>query len=176
MIDSIRFPIGQFKPVLNPSIAKRSQIIKQIPEITKDLRDMLRGLDHEQLQTPYRSSGWTPQQIVHHMADNDMNAYFRFKRALTEDQPNADSYKEDLFAELPDYKDTSISISLTLLEALHIRFLSLLNGLNETDFKRTLKTEAMGVITLDTALQRFVWHNRHHMAQIRSLVELNVNG
>ncbi|WP_373280701.1 hypothetical protein [Paenibacillus pini] len=36
----------------------------------------MQNLNSEQLLTPYRSKGWTVQQVVHHLADNNMNATF----------------------------------------------------------------------------------------------------
>ncbi|XEC97330.1 YfiT family bacillithiol transferase [Paenibacillus tarimensis] len=169
-MDSIRYPIGQFKPSLNPSVDARVSRIHEIPEIVKTLRGLIGNLENEQIITSYRDGGWTIGQIVHHMADNDMNAYLRFKRALTEDEPVASSYREDLWAELSDYKDIPIEDSLSLLELLHRRFLILLNSLNPEEYNRKLRTEALGSVTLDIAVQRFVWHNRHHMAQIESLI------
>lgn len=170
-MDPIRFPLGLFEPVPNLSFEERRSFINQIPEITRTLRALLEHLNEDQLQIPYRPEGWTIKQIVHHLADNDMNAYLRFKRALTEDEPLSDSYREDLWAKLVDYKDVPIETSLILLEALHNRFFTLLNGLNPDDFNRKLRTRLLGTITLDTALQRFVWHNRHHISQIHSLIE-----
>ncbi|WP_199621638.1 YfiT family bacillithiol transferase [Paenibacillus alkalitolerans] len=170
-MDDLRYPIGQFEPIPNPTSEQRKGYINQIPDISKNLTNMLNRLKPEQLQVPFRPGGWTIQQIVHHMADNDMNAYLRFKRALTEDDPLSDSYREDLWAELNDYKNVPIETSLTLLEALHSRFLILLNGLNPEEFIRKLRTKVLGSITVDIALQRFVWHNRHHTAQIKSLVD-----
>jgi hypothetical protein len=170
-VDKIRFPIGQFEPILNPSFEERINFINQIPDITFTLRNILKDLKPNQLQTPYRPDGWTITQIFHHLADNDMNAYLRFKRALTEYEPLSDSYREDLWAELNDYKDVSIETSLLLLETLHSRFLILINGLKADDFNRRLRTQVLGIITLDTALQRFIWHNRHHISQIKSLID-----
>ncbi|GMK41310.1 hypothetical protein PCCS19_43660 [Paenibacillus sp. CCS19] len=100
-----------------------------------------------------------------------MNAYLRLKRALTEEQPKASSYREDLFAELNDYSDASIELSIALLEALHNRLVIVLKSLSEDQFQRTLQTGLLGIITIDIAVQRFEWHNRHHMAQIQSLIE-----
>ncbi|WP_373864276.1 DinB family protein [Paenibacillus xylaniclasticus] len=94
----------------------RLYYIRQVPGIVNDLPLLLTGLSNEQLQTPYREGGWTNQQIVHHMADNDMNAVLRFKRALTEESPSACSYREDSWAELQDYKLVPITVSLSLLE------------------------------------------------------------
>lgn len=169
-MDRLRYPIGHFVANPNSSAQERINCTKQIPGFSKSLRDILKNLDHDQLQTSYRPGGWTIQQVVHHMADNDMNAYLRLKRALTEDEPQASSYREDLWAELSDYQDVPIQTSITLLEALHSRLITLLHSLSPDDFDRTLKTQALGVITIDIALQRFVWHNEHHISQIRSLI------
>ncbi|OPH57674.1 metal-dependent hydrolase [Paenibacillus ferrarius] len=168
-MDKIRYPIGQF--VANPhfSKAKRIQTIHQIADIVNSLRDVVSRLNDDQLQVSYRPGGWSTQQIIHHMADNDMNAYLRLKRALTEDEPIANSYREDLFAELNEYKDMPIEMSVLLLEQLHMRMITLLNSLQTEEFQRKFKTQALGLITIDTALQRFVWHNQHHISQIKSL-------
>jgi len=167
--DLIRFPIGSFEPNTNMTDEERSHIIRQIPEISLRLRAIMEGLTPDQLDTSYRQGGWTIRQIVHHLADNDMNAYLRFKRALTEDEPMASSYREDRWAELPDYQETSIEDSIDLMELLHRRFYILVRKMEPETFKRKLRTEVLGSITLDTALQRFVWHNRHHLAQIELL-------
>lgn len=135
------------------------------------LRLIVQNLTLEQLQTPYRSGGWSVQQVIHHMADNDMNAYIRFKRALTEDQPTASFYREDLWADQRDYQDTLIETSIALLESLHTRFAMLLDSLTPLDFERTFTSPTHGLMSLDLALQRFAWHNRHHMAQMTSLKE-----
>jgi uncharacterized damage-inducible protein DinB len=170
-VDNIRFPIGQFEPIINPSLEDRANFVNQIPKITKTLRNIMKDLQPDQLNIPYRQDGWTIKQIVHHLADNDMNAYLRFKRALTEDEPISSSYREDLWAELSEYSDVPIENSLLLIETLHSRFLILLNGLKPDQFRRKLKTQVLGNITLDTALQRFVWHNQHHISQIESLIK-----
>jgi hypothetical protein len=172
-MDHLRYPIGQFVPIMNQTIEGRNHVIDQIPEISKTLNEITRNLNREQLQTSYRPGGWTVQQIVHHMADNDMNAYIRFKRALTEEEFLASSYREDAWAELIDYRDVPIDTSIRLMESLHSRFTILLKKLPPSDFDRTLRTQALGVITLDIALQRFVWHNQHHFSQISSLLDRN---
>ncbi|KQN98973.1 YfiT family bacillithiol transferase [Paenibacillus sp. Leaf72] len=172
-MDHIRFPIGQFKPVINRTDEERVFLITRIPEIIKTLRMILSDLEPAQINIPYRQDGWTVKQIVHHLADNDMNAYLRFKRALTEEGPMANSYREDLWAELSDYKNIPIEDSLLLIEILHRRFLILLNHSRTEDFRRTLKTQALGEVTLDIALQRFIWHNEHHIAQIQSSFKTN---
>jgi uncharacterized damage-inducible protein DinB len=170
-VDQLRYPIGQFEPNLAPTPQHRQQSIQQLLELSGTLRELVGDLSQEQLKVPYRPGGWCIQQIIHHMADNDTNACLRLKRALTEDQPIASSYREDLFAELIDYDEAPIELSITLLEVLHKRFVILLNGLDDEQLQRTLQTGLLGILTVDTAVQRFVWHNRHHTGQIQSLIE-----
>lgn len=100
-----------------------------------------------------------------------MNAFIRLKRALTEDEPVASSYREDLWAELGDYEHVPIEVSIQLLESLHRRMYVLLQHLDAGDFDRRFTTQALGSITIDVAVQRFVWHNRHHIAQIRNFIQ-----
>jgi hypothetical protein len=135
----------------------------------KILRLTVQNLTMEQLLTQYRPGGWTVQQLVHHMADNDMNAFIRFKKALTEDNPTASSYREDLWAELKDYLNTPIETSLILIESIHNRFVALLRSLSPSDFNRTFISPTHGEMNLDIVTQRYAWHSKHHIAQIDSL-------
>lgn len=169
-MNHFRYPIGQFEPIQYPTPEQRNRWIEDISEIPKILRLTVQNLTLEQLLTQYRPDGWTVQQVVHHMADNDMNAFIRFKRALTEDSPTASSYREDLWAELSDYR-TPIETSLVLLESLHNRFAALLRSLHLSDFRRTLTSPTHGIMNLEVATQRYAWHGRHHIAQIASLKE-----
>lgn len=169
MQEPIRFPIGQFEPLQNPTPEQRNKWIQEISEMPTLLRLTVENLSIEQLHTQYRSGGWTVQQVVHHMADNNMNAYIRFKKALTEENPIVSSYREDLWADLNDYKNTPIELSLNLIEAIDSRFTSLLASLTITEFERTFKSPTHGLMNLAVATQRYAWHGRHHIAQIESL-------
>ncbi|REK77019.1 YfiT family bacillithiol transferase [Paenibacillus paeoniae] len=168
-MDAIRFPIGTFlSQDLSPN--DRIQLIAELPTIAQSLRQVANSITEAQLESSYRPDGWTIRQIIHHMADNDMNAYIRFKRALTEEAPAASSYREDLWAELADYKSVPVAHAIGLLELVHERLIIVMSRMKESDFERTLTTQALGSVTLGTALKRLVWHNRHHLAQIKSAI------
>ncbi|MDT3426411.1 putative damage-inducible protein DinB [Paenibacillus forsythiae] len=165
------YPLGTFIPEEQPTAEHREQWMEDIACIPDLLRSTVRNLTPEQLLTPYRPGGWNVRQVVHHLADNDMNAYIRFKRALTENAPVAGSYREDLWAELGDYQATPVESSLILLDSLHQRFVVLLRSLAPEQFQRTFTSPTHGEMTLNTAMQRYAWHGRHHIAQIESLID-----
>src|SRR5207253_3255673 len=107
------------------------------------LRAALSGLNDQQLDTPYREGGWTLRQLAHHVPDSHMNAYIRFKLALTEDNPTIKTYDEAAWAKLADSK-LPIEVSLILLDAVQERWVVLLRSLGDADFNRTLKHPEMG--------------------------------
>src|ERR1043165_3091644 len=111
----LQYPIGQFTWDGESAPARREQFINDISQLPARLREAVAGLTDEQLDTPYRDGGWTVRQVIHHLADSHMNAYIRFKLALTEDNPTIKPYAEALWAELSDTKNLPLNISLTLL-------------------------------------------------------------
>ncbi|WP_336787621.1 YfiT family bacillithiol transferase [Paenibacillus sp. MMO-177] len=167
-MDHLRYPIGPFEEVCGPTAEQRSNWMKEIERMPSRLRNAVGNLSEDQLATPYRPGGWTIRQVVHHLADNDMNSYIRFKKAMTEENPAASTYRQNMWAELNDY-EAPIETSLVLIEALRSRFAVLLQGMQSWDFARTFTSPTNGLMTLDTAIQRFEWHGRHHLAQINSL-------
>src|SRR5579875_2995985 len=97
-----RYPIGRFSAPDPITLEDRRDAIITIAEMPEQLREAVRGLEDPELDTPYRQGGWTVRQVVHHLADSHMAAFHRIRRALTEDWPTVEGYKEVLFAMLPD--------------------------------------------------------------------------
>jgi uncharacterized damage-inducible protein DinB len=170
-LEELRYPIGQAQTKEYSEEQKRQWLndIKFAPQL---LESAVHNLDEQQLQTPYREGGWTVHQTVHHVADSHINAYCRFKLALTEDTPTIKPYEEALWAELSDTRNLPVNISLTLLHALHARLYELLKNLNEDDWKKKIyHPEQKKEITLWELLGSYAWHGRHHAAHINSLRE-----
>jgi hypothetical protein len=165
------YPIGKFVPERNLSVERRAELIAQIAQAPAHLRAAVHGLSPQQLDTPYRPQGWTVRQVVPHVPESHMNAYIRFKLALTEPEPTIKTYEQQLWADLPDVPQTPLETSLALLDFLHQRWVIVLNGLAEPDWQRTFRHPEMGILHLDTNLALYAWHGRHHVAHITSLRE-----
>src|SRR5512133_724141 len=131
-----RFPIGKFSFDGPLSDEQKAQFLDDIEQTPGRMRAAVRGLSQQQLDTPYRDGGWTVRQVVHHVPDSHMNAYIRFKLALTEAEPTIKPYAEDLWAELADTKSTPVEVSLVMLDVLHQRWVELLKSLAPSDWKR----------------------------------------
>ena len=109
--------------------------------------------------------------VVHHMADSHMNAYIRYRLALTEDQPAIKAYDQSAGAELADARRLPVETSLAILEGIHRRWVALVESLAEADFARTFRHPERGVVRLDSNLAMYAWHGRHHEAHILGLRE-----
>jgi uncharacterized damage-inducible protein DinB len=168
-----RYPIGKFtyQGPLTPE--QKRQYLDDIEQAPARLRAALGGLTDKQLDTPYREGGWTVRQVAHHVPDSHMNSYVRFKLALTEDDPTIKPYMEDRWAELPEARQAPVEPSLSLLDALHQRWMLVLQSLTDADWQRTFCHPDLGPMTLEKNLALYAWHGRHHVAHITSLRERN---
>ncbi len=164
-----QYPIGRFRFDADVTPEKRRACIREIADASGALRAAVAGLDDRQLNTPYRPGGWTVRQVLHHVPDSHLNAYIRFKWALTEDNPTIKAYDEAAWARVPDTERTDPDVSLALLDALHRRWIVLLESMRAGDFERPLVHPESGAMTLDRLLQLYAWHGRHHVAHITEL-------
>ena len=165
-----RYPVGKFSFETPIAESDRPQLIAIVAETPGNLRNAVAGLSRDQLETPYRPGGWTVKQVAHHVPDSHMNAYCRFKLALTEDEPTIKPYNESAWAELADSRRVPIEVSLALLDGLHFRWVALLRSMEPADFRRGLRHPEHGkVLTLDQMLGLYAWHGRHHVAHITAL-------
>lgn len=163
-----RYPIGKFSRPASLDRAGREAAIQTIADTPAALRQAIAGLDQRQLDTPYRTGGWTVRQVVHHLPDSHMNALVRFKLALTEDLPTIKPYEEDRWARLADAA-MPVDVSLQLLEALHARWVVLLQSITDEQWTREFVHPESGQQHLDQLLALYAWHGPHHTAQITAL-------
>lgn len=164
-----RYPIGKFSFPASIAAGDRPLWISQIAQLPADLRAAVAGLTPQQIAAPYREGGWSVRQVVHHVPESHMNAYIRFKLALTEDEPTIKPYDEAAWAKLPDVTVAPIETSLALLEALHERWTQLLRTLDDAAFARSFRHPDLGIVRLDQNLALYAWHGRHHVGHITAL-------
>jgi uncharacterized damage-inducible protein DinB len=167
----LRYPIGRYQAPELISEDQRNAWIAELSSLPDNLKQAVTGLSEAQLDTPYRAGGWSVRQVVHHLPDSHINCYVRFRLALTEPSPLIRPYEEAAWAELADAKTGPAVLSISLLEALHKRWVALLKTLTEDQFARTFQHPESGEARLDWTLGLYAWHSRHHVAQITGLRE-----
>jgi hypothetical protein len=171
MDDDLRYPLGRFQvtPADHISQEQLQVAVAEINGLPQQLRTAVLDLDGAQLDTPYRDGGWTVRQTVHHVADSHMNSVIRFRLALTEDGPTVKPYKEKDWAELIDAKTGDIAWSLSLVDALHARWILMLRAMSPEDFRRPFVHPEYGERRLDWNTLLYAWHGKHHVAHITRL-------
>ena len=168
MMKDPRYPIGKPRLVVEWTPRERADAVEEIRIAPDRLSQAVAGLEDRQLDTPYREGGWTMRQVVHHLPDSHLNAYSRFKLALTEDEPLVKTFEESKWAELADSK-VSIDMSLSLLESLHQRWVATMVSMSSEQWSRTLRHPDLGILSLVEMLGLYSWHGRHHIAHITRL-------
>jgi hypothetical protein len=158
-----RFPTGKFSFNPTPTADTRRDCIDAIGSLPGELKAAMAGA---RLDQPYRDGGWTARQVVHHVADSHMNAFIRFRLALTEDRPTIKPYNEAEWARLADAA-LNPRVSLQILDGLHQRWHAMLRAMKDADFSREAIHPEHGPRALDWFLQLYAWHGRHHVAHVK---------
>ncbi len=168
IIDTKIYPIGIFE--FNEQTAKENieTYIEEIKELPKNLKKVLKQVNKHNKENSYRDEGWTIEQIVHHLADSHINAFIRFKLALTEYFPTIKPYNQDLFAETSDVFLSSLKSSYHIIEGIHKRWTILLENMDNEDFKLGyIHPEDNQKHFLLKVLAMYAWHGKHHIEQIK---------
>ncbi len=165
-LERLRYPIGRFRPKDALSPEERLALIDEIEALPSAMREAVSPLSPAALDSSYRPGGWTLRQVVHHVPDSHLNAYIRFKLALTEDEPTIKTFEEAAWAELPDATTGDVGPSLAVLDGLHARWVRLLRSMDTADFQRAVAHPDAGRITMDRLLQLYAWHGRHHLGHL----------
>lgn len=171
-LEKLKYPIGRFTM---PEVFDERQAkiwILEIENLPNQIKAVTAYLSEEQLNQTYRPDGWTLRQVIHHIPDSHMNAYIRFKQALTEDVPVIRPYYEERWAETEEAKNGGIEMSIALLTALHQRWVAFFKTLKQEDYQRKYIHPAQGKeLTLANMLGMYAWHGKHHLAHITNTTQ-----
>jgi hypothetical protein len=107
--------------------------------------------------------------VVHHLADSHMNAFIRTKLILTEEHPTIKPYDQDRWAALADSASFPVGSSLSLVRALHERWVTLLERVPEAAWSRSALHPESGEMTLERVLAIYSGHGEKHVETIRVL-------
>lgn len=168
---NLRYPIGKFKRPESISKGHINGWIGILENFPEKLNNLTYKLNKEQLDTAYRTGGWTIRQVIHHLSDSHFNSYIRFKWALTENEPVIKAYYEDKWAELIDSKTGPVEFSINTLTSLHAKWVYLLKRLSTEELQKIfIHPDENSKVSLKENIGIYAWHCEHHFAHIDSLI------
>lgn len=163
----VKFPIGKLQVPEKVTLENVKEWLKQTQTYTTRLREVVDTLSEEDLNKTYRVGAWTVRQLVHHIADSQLNMYQRLKLALTDHNPTVPAFDEEKWAIQPDTV-LPVESSIKMLEGINVRIVSLGQSLTEEQLNRTFTHEVNGEITVGTKVAKLAWHEEHHLAHIKT--------
>lgn len=161
-----KMPIGQLDVPEHVTLENIQHWLQDIASYTTRLRQTVDELTVAELEETYRQGSWTVRQLVHHIADSQLNMYQRLKLALTSDNPIVPAFEQDDWAKLAD-SELPVEGSIRILEGLNEHIVRLGNSLTEEQLDRKFTHQENGEIKVSTKIAKLAWHEEHHLAHIK---------
>lgn len=166
----VKYPIGQLQVPEHVTMENVNKWLKKTETYTQRLRETVANLSDTELNKTYREGSWNVRQLVHHIADSQLNMYQRLKLALTDDNPTVPAFDEEKWAIQPDTK-LPVESSIKMLEGINERIVELGKHLTEEQLNRTFTHQVNGAIKVATKVAKLAWHEEHHLAHIKIALE-----
>lgn len=162
----VRYPIGELQVPKKVTLENIQEWLKEIETYTIRLRETVDSLSDEELSKTYRDGSWTVRQLVHHIADSQLNMYQRLKLALTDENPTVPAFDQEKWAIQPDTR-LPIESSIKMLEGINERIVSLGYSLTEEQLDLAFTLHKNNEITVATKVAKLAWHEEHHLSHIK---------
>ncbi|GGI43045.1 YfiT family bacillithiol transferase [Mammaliicoccus stepanovicii] len=163
----VKLPIGELQMPEPVTMDHIQQWLNEIGNYANKLRKTVDGLSSEALNSKYREGSWDVRQLVHHIADCQLNMYQRLKLALTDDsKPTVPAFDQEKWINTPDNK-LPIEASIRMIEGINEHIVAIGRELDESDLKRKFTHVENGEVTVAFKLAKLSWHEEHHLAHIK---------
>ena len=119
------------------------------------------------------AEGWTPRQVIHHMADSEAQSYARLRRLIAEPGTTIQGYDEGKWAENSTlgYKSQPIEYSVAVLKAVREATYQLLLRVNESLLNNKGVHSESGEYSVRNWLDSYINHPKDHANQIRNQIK-----
>jgi len=152
---------------MDPAI--RQRLIARYREGPAVVTGAVAGLTGDQLDAREGGTGWSPREIVHHLADSEMTSAIRLRRLLAEERPRIDGYDEEQFARVLFY-DRPIEASLRAVASARETSADILERLSDDQWRRAGTHSESGPYSVEKWLEIYAAHCHDHAAQIRAAI------
>lgn len=119
------------------------------------------------------SDGWTPRQIIHHLADSEAQSYARLRRLIAEPGSTIQGYDENKWAESPSlgYTTEDIKDSLAVFTSVRKSSYELLKRLTESQLENKGTHTESGEYSVRKWLESYTKHPIDHANQLKKQIK-----
>jgi hypothetical protein len=117
--------------------------------------------------------GWSPRQVVHHVADSEAQSYARLRRLIAEPGTQIQGYEEAIWGENQTlgYTELPIDISLAVIKSVRASSLEIIKRLSIDQLENSGVHTESGPYSIKTWLQTYTQHPLDHANQIRAQLQ-----
>ena len=144
---------------------EREQLVAQYRDGYTVVAEALLKISDQELDARPAPGRWSTREIVHHLADSEMNAAIRLRRLLTEDRPAIEAIDQDEFARRLHY-DRPYEASLEAFRWARASTVELLERLTPDDWHREGTHSEIGPFGVEKWLEIYGLHAPRHARQI----------
>jgi hypothetical protein len=145
---------------------EREQLIAQYRDGYRAVAEALLKITQEELDARQAADRWSAREIVHHLADSEMNAALRLRLLLAEDRPAIKGIDQDQFARKLHY-DRPHESSLEAFRWARQSTAELLERMEPADWLREGTHSELGAYGVEQWLKIYAAHAHQHARQIR---------
>ncbi|MEX2225880.1 MAG: DinB family protein [Dehalococcoidia bacterium] len=113
------------------------------------------------------SDGWSPREVIAHLADSEIGFGWRIRRILTEDDPLIASYDEQAWSQSFFYGERDITVALDAFRATRGSNVEILRRMADATLSRPYRQSDVHR-TLGDLLHHRADHDLQHLRQITS--------
>jgi hypothetical protein len=145
---------------------ERQALITKYKDGYRAVAEALTGAPDQELDARPAPGKWSAREIVHHLADSEMESALRLRRLIALEKPTLQGYDQDEFSRKLHY-DRPIQASLDAFRAARSTTGDLIDRMKPGDWQREGTHTESGRYTAETWLQIYAAHAHNHADQIR---------
>ncbi len=149
--------------------ARRRALITRYEDGFAEVTRALEGLPAGRLTARPFPGKWSAAEIVHHLADSEMQSAIRLRKLLAEPHPVIQGYDQDTWAAKLHYQERSIEPSLAAFRAARETTAQLFRHMSEDDWRHLGWHSESGSYHSEHWLEIYADHAHGHAEQIRRL-------
>jgi len=133
------------------------------------LASLVAGLSAEQLAFHPGPSKWSIQQVVAHLADDELVGGYRLRMILSSPGTTIQAFDQDVWARTGRYDARDVNSSLELFRVLREANLALLRSLSGEEWEMFGVHAERGVESIRDIAMYFAGHDINHFRQIETI-------